>query len=203
MYLQILTEEKEKLLFLQLAYLLAVSEKINDPSTIPVSSDTDCLEKKQFQFEAFYSDFQMKTEELIMLRKFGEELNYDWAPVQSSVTPSLGAEGTGKIYSVADEIKNTVENQHVSDRLEILSTVLKKIVLQAEIDTISIEKKKAMVFEALAMCFSDSDFALYEERLLVEFCKIINLNEAYLVDFKNIINEISIQYKKGLSIILE
>jgi len=90
MFLHFLSEDREKEFFLKFAYLLAVAEPDVPIEAIPVHNYTDDPEERKFAFEAFTPGFSMEISELLMLRKFAQEMGLEWHTVSSaSSAPSL------------------------------------------------------------------------------------------------------------------
>lgn len=90
MFLNLLTENSEQIFFLKFAYLLAVAEKEDEHSgTVPIRAVTENPEKGEYEFEEFAPGFAMQTNELLMIRKFAEEMGRKWTPVSSYQTDSL------------------------------------------------------------------------------------------------------------------
>ena len=94
MFLNFLTEDIEKIFFLKFAYLLAVAEKENNSENIPIWACRDNPEKGEYEFEGFTPGFSMQTRELIMLRKFAEEMEMKWDPISSYSSASSSGSAT-------------------------------------------------------------------------------------------------------------
>ena len=165
MFLHFLTEDEEQTFFLKFAYLLAVAEKEDTSENIPIRAYSDNPEKGEYAFEEFAPGFAMQTSELLILRKFAEEMEMTWAPVSSyrsmfslpfassnvgiavigvwsGQTPKSpdALEKVTRENSVADMLKVAIEElNNTSDRSAVLKLVLAGIFAQANANTFAVE----------------------------------------------------------------
>lgn len=231
MFLHFLTENEEKIFFLQFAYLLAVAEKEDRQENIPIPSYVDRPDKGEYRFEEFAPEFPMQTTELIMLRKFAEEMGITWDPISSyalralisdysdgSLKPDANTcnDEASKLWydnlfkriirslSVASRlILAGKELDDTSDRFAILKFVLDSVFEQADAAAFAVEKRKAILFEATAMAYADGSVSGYEQKLLVYFCECCHLDKELVEDFNDITKELTRLYSKSLEIITE
>lgn len=309
MFLHLLTEDSEQDFFLKFAYLLAVAEEEDDSANIPVHAYSDNPEKNEYEFGEFAPGFSMQTSELLMLRKFTEEMGMTWEPVSSysSLEECFGAESaleafqyiislfstvnpstykgfeyehkeyifrflsdlmaklakinkvedydetstpqevfngilsTLQEFSIMDEEERNKELHNLGtiferkftenyvasilqqfsflnafmessvlgkkykglERVYILKFVLGSLIMYANADNFSIEKRKAILLEATAMVYADGDISEHEQELLAYFCDACRLDQELLEDFKNITKEFSKIYLKSLELITE
>ncbi len=230
MFLNFLTEDIEKIFFLKFAYLLAVAEKENNSENIPIWACRDNPEKGEYEFEGFTPGFSMQTRELIMLRKFAEEMEMKWDPISSYSSASSYGSATSLISaalmlssacsqmikspdsfekiasknSVATLLKViTEELKNTTDRSGILKLALATIFAQANVESFAVEKRKAILMEATAMAYADGNVSAYEQELLISFCELCHLDEELIEEFKDITKEFSRLYSKGLELITE
>lgn len=230
MFLHFLTENEEKIFFLQFAYLLAVAEKEDRQENIPIPTYVDRPDKGEYRFEEFAPEFPMQTTELIMLRKFAEEMGMTWDPISSydSKAPILDSydslkaavstfndEGSALWYD--DIFKRIIRDLSVagrlvvagkelddtSDRFAIVKFVLDSVFEQADAAAFAVEKRKAILFEATAMAYADGSVSGYEQKLLVYFCERCHLDKELVEDFNDITKELTRLYSKSLEIITE
>ena len=83
MFLHLLEDKTEQTFFLNFVYLLAVAEKEDNISNIPILAHADNPGEGEYAFEEFAPGFSMQTCELLMLRKFAEEMGITWPSVSS------------------------------------------------------------------------------------------------------------------------
>lgn len=229
MFLHFLTEDAEQTFFLKFAYLLAVAEKEDNSENIPIRAYSDNPEEGEYEFEEFAPGFAMQTSELLMLRKFAEEMGMTWAPVSSYSSISsllfsslnLGITAIGvwsgqttkspdalekvaRENSVADMLKVAIEElNNTSERSAVLRLVLAGIFAQANAAAFAVEKRKAILMEATAMAYADGTVSAPEQELLAYFCELCHLDKELLEDFKDITKEFSRIYSKSLELITE
>jgi hypothetical protein len=229
MFLHFLTEDAEQTFFLKFAYLLAVAEKEDNSENIPIHSCSDNPEKGEYEFEEFASGFSMQTSELLMLRKFAEEMGLTWAPVSShsstsstlfsSLNLEMGAitvlgglttkspdalEKIARKNSVADMLKVAMEElNNTSERSDVLKLVLLAIFAQTNVTAFAVEKRKAILMEATAMAYADGTVSDSEQELLSFFCEFCHLDKELIEEFKDITKEFSRIYSKSFKLITE
>jgi len=229
MFLHFLTEDAEQTFFMKFAYLLAVAEKEDSSENIPVRAYSDNPEEGEYEFEEFAPDFSMQTSELLMLRKFAEEMGMTWAPVSSyssmssllfsslSVGISLINVMSGQPAQSQDALEKVARENSVAamlkvameelggapHRSEILKLVLTALFAQSSAATFAVEKRKAILMEATAMAYADGTVSGHEQELLEYFCELCHLDKELLEDFKDITKEFSRTYAKSLELITE
>ncbi|WP_291441160.1 hypothetical protein [Desulfovibrio sp.] len=229
MFLHFLTDNLEQTFFLKFAYLLAVADNEDGSENIPTRAYLDNSEEGKYEFEEFAPGFAMQTSELLMLRKFAEEMGMTWAPVSSYGSMSsllfsslnLGSAAIGvwsgqttkspdalekvaRENSVADMLKMAMEElNNTSDRSAVLKLVLAAIFAQANAHVFAVEKRKAILMEATAMAYADGNVSEHEQELLMYFCELCHLDKELLEDFKEITQEFSKTYAKSLELITE
>lgn len=223
MFLHFLTESSEQTFFLKFAYLLAVATKEDDSENLPTRTYSDNPEEGEYEFEEFAPGFSMQTNELLMLRKFAEEMGIIWAPV-SSYSSSFSSPGMGAISILSGQVtkspdafekiarENSVagmlkmamkELNNTTDRSAVLKLVLAGIFAQANATDFAVEKRKAILMEATAIAYADGTVSEYEQELLVYFCELCHLDKELLEDFKDITKKFFEIYSKTLELIIE
>lgn len=206
MFLHLLTESSEKIFFLEFAYLIAVANKENKGANIPICACSDIPEKGEYAFWEFAPGFEMQISELLILRKFAEEMGIVWEPV-SSFSPS-NAENHPELFllakkqSPADILKAaTKEAYDESSRSAVLQRALAEISTQANASEFAVEKRKAILMEATATAYADGAMSELEQGLLVYFCELCCLDKGLIEEFKSITREFSQIYSKSLELI--
>lgn len=221
MFLNFLTSAEEQEFFLEFAYLLAVAEQESSRDQIPTFSWVDDPENGRYAYAEFAPGFAMKTSELLMIRKFAEEMGKSWDPVSSGFItshfewvdmPTWGSGmidmGSGMVVS-SDMLKKVARRSSVADMLEVstnklvnydrsavLKFVLTVLMIRAQVSSFSMAVKKAVLFEAVAMACADDTLSKYEEELLLYFCEFCHLDKEYISEFQVITSEFQAITKK-------
>jgi hypothetical protein len=232
MFLDILTNDDEKVFFLNFAYLIAVAEGVSDQSNLITCSEEEDPKKGKYHFPGFVPGFEMEKDEFLMLRKFAFEIGIIWYPLFSySNAPSgrnwnLGRmselpDSTRKILSVkssilfnsysdqfwsANSVLDILDKFHnftTENRLDLLKIAFAAITSFIDPNLFAIEKKKAILMVGTAMAYADGNLSKLEKNLLEFFCSICGLDIEFMNDFISIAGQLASLYNKAFELVTE
>lgn len=211
MYLTMLSNESSKLAFLEMAYLLSITDIKKDGEVYVEEYELGWLFSSGTE-----SEENLKLLKKILLRKESEQGVLKLYAEEMNVF-NLEDDEKGRIDSrlidfvdnmlkrFLAEVKTTNEKilNNQSMRVEFVKDTVKALVDEGEITKISPEEKKVMIFELAGMACADGEVSDAEEEVIRYVCDIFDVDFEFVEDAKDIVMSMVNLQQKGLELINE
>lgn len=217
MYLAMLEKEETKLAFLEMAYLLSITDVKNDNEEYVEEKEENAMLFGMLRVHKINPDLDAeklnkiksvlgrKKSEAATLRLYAEELDAfsldDKDRLQAEID-SFILEVVQRFIKMS-ETKNEkiLSNQDI--RVDFIKDAISALAQDNSLFEIPDNQKKVIVFELVGMAYADSEISESELGVIEFICDKLDVDSEFIHDAKDIVAKVGVLQRQGLEIINE
>ena len=209
MFLSLLTNNAEKIAFIHMAVLLAISniedEENEDEDEENEDEDSEYAPLPGVEFEES-KDWHISSKERAIIRGFLNELRIHSNPL-GRLFPSRNAELDvslpfndiiERLSPVVNKISRLSEEEK---RIEIIDNLVKEGIPWDSITDISPQSKRIIIIELLGVALVDANYTSFEKIVIESIAKKFRLDTDELKELADFVSKASQIYQEGIEII--